>query len=164
MTFQPISISAGGKDTTEPKREPTEESPGPEKATGSESLLPVKGQTLGPSVPSSSLMASTPQEEAVLPNGSTASEIVPGNKGLGPVDDDQENFEEKRKSGTLQAEMASRTETEVKERDVEIPEVEEAHLLNMGLEWLRDIHRIHYTYEKLAATDWARSKYIFSFF
>ena len=41
--------------------------------------------------------------------------------------------------------MASRTETEVEEGAVEIPEVEEAHLLHMGLEWLRDIHRIHYT-------------------
>ena len=164
------------KDTTEPsmttnvasknevESEPTEESPGPEKATGSESsLLPVEAQTLGTSVPSSSLMASqsengkqmdaptgqkaktTPQEEAVLPNGSTASEIVPAQKGLGPVDDDHDSFEEDRNPGTLQAEMASRTETEVEEGDVEIPEVEEAHLLHMGLEWLRDIHRIHYT-------------------
>jgi hypothetical protein len=36
-------------------------------------------------------------------------------------------------------------QTEVEEGAVEIPEVEEAHLLHMGLEWLRDIHRIHYT-------------------
>ena len=167
---------ASAKDTTEPsmttnvasknevESEPTEESPGPEKATGSESsLLPVEAQTLGTSVPSSSLMVSqsengnqmdastgqkakaTPQEEAVLPNGSTASEIVPAQKGLGPVDDDHDSFEEDKNPGTLQAEMASRTETEVEEGAVEIPEVEEAHLLHMGLEWLRDIHRIHYT-------------------
>ena len=171
---------ASAKDTTEPsmttnvasknevESEPTEESPGPEKATGSESsLLPVEAQTLGTSVPSSSLMASqsengnqidastgqkakaTPQEEAVLPNGSTASEIVPAQKGLGPVDDDHDSFEEDRNPGTLQAEMASRTETEVEEGAVEIPEVEEAHLLHMGLEWLRDIHRIHYTYPQV---------------
>ena len=25
------------------------------------------------------------------------------------------------------------------------PDAEGAHLLNMGLDWLRDIHRIHYT-------------------
>ena len=149
---------ASAKDTTEPsmttnvasknevESEPTEESPSPEKATGSESsLLPVEAQTLGTSVPSSSLAASqsengtemdastgqkakaTPQEEAVLPNGSTPSEIVPAQKGLGPVDDDHESFEEDRNLGTLQTEMASRTETEVEEADVEIPEVEEAH-------------------------------------
>lgn len=164
------------KDATEPsmttnvasknevESEPTEESPGPEKATGSESsLLPVEEQTLGTSVPSSSLMASqlensnqmdsstgqkpkaTLQDEALLPNGSTASEIVPAQKGLGPVEDEHESFEEDRNPGILQAEMASRTETDVEEGDLEIPEVEEAHSLNMGLEWLRDIRRIHDT-------------------
>ena len=168
--------TAKDKDATEPsmttnvasknevESEPTEESPGPEKATGSESsLLPVEEQTLGTSVPSASLMASqlensnqmdsstgqkpkaTLQEEALLPNGSTASEIVPAQKGLGPVEDEHESFEEDRNPGILQAEMASRTETEVEEGDLEIPEVEEAHSLNMGLEWLRDIRRIHDT-------------------
>ena len=158
---------ASAKDTTEPsmttnvasknevESEPTEESPGPEKATGSESsLLPVEAQTLGTSVPSSSLMVSqsengnqmdastgqkakaTPQEEAVLPNGSTASEIVPAQKGTS-----NEVVEEERKSSKnsdfkeyfpegSQAKVASRPETEIEETNsMEVKGVEEAYFL-----------------------------------
>ena len=154
---------ASAKDTTEPsmttnvasknevESEPTEESPGPEKATGSESsLLPLEAQTLGTSVPSSSLMVSqsengnqmgaptgqkakaTPQEEAVLPNGSTASEIVPAQKGTS-----NEVVEEERKSSKnsdfpegSQAKVASRPETEIEETNsMEVKGVEEAYFL-----------------------------------
>ena len=158
---------ASAKDTTEPsmttnvasknevESEPTEESPGPEKATGSESsLLPVEAQTLGTSVPSSSLMVSqsengnqmdastgqkakaTPQEEAVLPNGSTTSEIVPAQKGTSNevVEEERQSsknsdFKEYFPEGS-QAKVASRPETEIEETNsMEVKGVEEAYFL-----------------------------------
>ena len=168
---------ASAKDTTEPsmttnvasknevESEPTEESPGPEKATGSESsLLPVEAQTLGTSVPSSSLMASqsengnqmdastgqkaktTPQEEAVLPNGSTASEIVPAQKGLGPVDDDHDSFEEDREILELyKQKWPAGQRLKLKRGTWKFLKLKRHICCTWGLEWLRDIHRIHYT-------------------